>query len=110
MVIQRIHDQIYQEYYASRNLSSKMETFKTISKPFKLETYNTSVDAEKHRIALSRFRCSAHELMIEEGRFRGIERGLRMCPLCPINIFEDEYHFLLVCLVYREIKIKNEFL
>ena len=81
-----------------------METFKTISKHFKLEKYITSVDVEKHRIALSRFRCSAHKLMIEEGRFRGIERSLRICPLCPMNSFEDEYHFILVCPVYRELR------
>ena len=104
MVIQRTHDQFYQEFYASINLSSKMETFKTISKHFKLEKYMTSVDVEKHRIALSRFRCSAHKLMIEEGRFRGIGRSPRICPLCPMNIIEDQYHFLLVCPVYRELR------
>ena len=42
--------------------------------------------------------------MIEEGRFRGIERSLRICPLCPKNIIENEYHFLLVCPVYRELR------
>ena len=44
--------------------------------------------------------------MIEEGRFRGIERNLRICPLCPMNIIEDEYHFLLVCPTYRELRKK----
>ena len=90
MVIQRIQGQFYQEFYVSINLSSKMETFKTINYYFKLEKYIISVDVEKHRIALSRFQCSAHKLMIEAGRFRGIERSLRICPLCPMNIIEDE--------------------
>ena len=31
--------------------------------------------------------------MIEEGRFRGIERNLRICLLCPMNIIEDEYQY-----------------
>ena len=48
----------------------------------------------KHRIALSRLRCSVRRLMIEEGRFRGIERNLRIYPLCPMHIIEDEYHLL----------------
>ena len=42
--------------------------------------------------------------MVEEGRFRGIERNLRICSLCPMNIMEDEYHFLLVCPTYRELR------
>ena len=70
MVIQTIYDQFYQEFYATVNTASKMETFKTISKNFKFEKYLTSVDINKHRIALSRLRCSAHRLMIEEGRYR----------------------------------------
>ena len=80
-----------------------METFKTISKHFKLEKYVTSVNVEKHHITLSSFRCSALKLMIEEGCFRGIEHNLRIRPLCPVNIIEDDYHFLLVCLVCREL-------
>ena len=109
MVIQTIHDQFYQEFYATIDTSSKLETFRTINKHFKLENYITSIDIDKHRIALSRLRCSAHKLVIEEGRFRGIERNLRICPLSPMNIIEDEYHFLLVCHTYRELR-KNIYL
>ena len=96
-VIQRMYDQFYQEFYACINVSSKMKTFKKISKLFILEKYITSVEVEKHRIALSRFRCSAHKLVVAEGRFRGIERSLRTCPLCSMKVIEDEYRFPLVC-------------
>ena len=104
MVIQTIYDQFYQEFYATINASSKLETFKTISKHFNLEKYITIIDIDKHRTALSRLRCSAHKLMIEEGRFRGIERNQRICPFCSMNMIEDEYHFLLVCPTYRELR------
>ena len=104
MVIQRIYDHFYQTFNASTNLSSNMETFKEISKLFKLEKYITSVDVEKHRIALSRFRWTAHRLMVEEGRFRGIECSLRTCLLSSLKVIEDENHFLLVYPVYRELR------
>ena len=36
--------------------------------------------------------------------FRDIVRNLRICPLCPMNIMEDEYHFFLVCPTNRELR------
>lgn len=104
MVIQRVYDHFLQEFYTSVQLTSKMAIFKITTKHFQLEKYITSVNIDKHRISLSRFRCSAHKLMIEEGRFRGIDRDARICPMCSMNIVEDEYHFLLVCPVYRELR------
>ena len=44
--------------------------------------------------------------MIEEGRYRNIARSLRICPLCSMKVIEDEYHFLLVCPIYRELRTK----
>ena len=100
MVMQTIYDQFYQEFYATVNTASKMETFKTISKNFKFERYLTSVDINKHRIALSRLRCSAHKLMIE------VDIGILRAILCSMKVIEDEYHFLLVCPIYRELRTK----
>ena len=71
MVMQRIYDHFLQEYYVSYDISSKMDVFKTITKHFKLEKYISCIDTEKHRVALSRLRCSAHKLMIEEGSIEG---------------------------------------
>ena len=42
--------------------------------------------------------------MIDERRYRGIERNERVCPLCTMNVMEDEYHFLLVCPMYSELR------
>ena len=40
--------------------------------------------------------------MIEEGRYREIDRNLRLCQFCNGNNIEDKYHFLLACPAYRE--------
>ena len=42
--------------------------------------------------------------MTEEGRYRGIDRNLRLCQFYNINFVEDEYHFLLVCPLFNELR------
>ena len=66
--------------------------------------YISCISIEKHRVAL-RFRCSAHKLDFEEGRYRNIERNNRLCQCCQMNVIEDEFHFLLVYPAYRHIRI-----
>ena len=57
--------------------------------------------SKKHKIALSRFRLSNHQLMIEKGRHLDINRNNRNCLFCK-NIFEDEEHFLMACALYSK--------
>ena len=45
-------------------------------------------------------KMSSHKLEIE--RYRNIERSERKCTYCSANEIEDEYHFLLTCLIRRE--------
>ena len=58
----------------------------------------------KARNILTNFRCSAHNLMTEHGRFIDVEMYNRICQFCNMNCFEDVYHFLLVCPVYRDLR------
>lgn len=78
--------------------------------------YKTLLDTERYlfldmpyilRKTFARFRCSNHDLMIEKGRYMNIERELRYCPICLSNglyVVETEYHFLLECNEYEEIR------
>lgn len=63
------------------------------------------VDNPLHRGALSKLRCSSHKLAIEEGRFRNIDKQDRKCIYCRMNVIENEYHFVLVCPFYRELRM-----
>ena len=58
----------------------------------------------KLRKSLTRFRCVSHKLYIETGRHGNSkrERQERICMYCNLNDIEDEYHFLLVCPLYKE--------
>ena len=69
-----------------------------------IEKYITVVKNNCHGIALTRIRCSAHTLMIEEGRYRNIDRNQRLCTKCNMNVIENEFHFVLVCLFYRQLR------
>ena len=42
--------------------------------------------------------------MIEEGRYRNIDKNNRICPYCNMKLTEDEFHFLLVCPAYRDLR------
>ncbi|MES9883266.1 MAG: reverse transcriptase family protein [Sedimenticola sp.] len=104
MVIQRVYDQYLQGWFSDVANSRKLSTYKTIKSGFSMEKYFTIVENDNFRIALTRFRCSAHSLEIEEGRFRHIARENRLCRLCNMNVIENEYHFLLVCPFYTVLR------
>jgi hypothetical protein len=106
-IIQRVYDQYIQHWFNEIETASKLEAYKLFKDTFTCEKYLNCIENLKHRTAFKRFRCSAHKLMIEEGRYRNITRDERICRMCNMNIVESEYHFLLVCPFYRELRTSN---
>ena len=104
-IIQRLYDQYFQKFYSDIRTSTKLSTYNLLKNEFVVEKYITCVTNDKHRIALTRLRCSAHKLAIEEGRFRNIDRAQRKCNMCNLGCIENEYHFLLICPFYRDLRI-----
>ena len=49
-----------------------------------------------------------HHLRIETGRYshNRVDRALPLCTLCDRSDIEDEYHFVLICPVYSQIRQK----
>ncbi|MCG8046600.1 MAG: reverse transcriptase family protein, partial [Candidatus Thiodiazotropha endolucinida] len=105
-MIERVYDQHYQKWYEALRTSSKLSTYNTIKTQVGIEKYLSVVNNSRHRSELAKFRCSAHKLAIEEGRFRNVERDQRLCVYCNMSVVENEYHFLLICPFYREIRMK----
>ena len=70
------------------------------------EKYLKCLNNDRLRITLTRFRCSAHKLLVEEGRYIDMNRTLRTCSFGNLNVYviEDEYHFVLVCPAYRHLR------
>ena len=42
--------------------------------------------------------------MIEKGRYLHLERNERVCSMCNSNDIEDEFHFILRCPSYNELR------
>ena len=74
---------------------------------FQSSEYLEIVNIKKFRIALTKLRVSSHRLEIEMGRWARPERiefDDRKCKLC--NKLEDEFHFVLECPLYDDIRKK----
>ena len=68
-----------------------------------VEKYVNCITVNKFRRSMASFRCSSHHLAIETGRHSGIARELRFCLFCK-NIVEDEYHFVIKCPLYKDLR------
>ena len=56
---------------------------------------------------MSNFQTSGHKLEIETGQHKNIDRDLRYCKNClehGVHTIEDEFHFLMICPHYHEIR------
>ena len=105
-VIERVYGQFLQGWFSNVQNSVKLTTYSTYKHVFEFEKYLNCVPNLKHMTALSCFRCSAHKLNIEEGRYRNIDRQDRLCTKCNMSTVENEYHFALVCPFYRDLRLQ----
>ena len=106
LIQQRIMDMDKQSWYTNINNSSRLLMYARFKHEFEMEHYLDFITEKKYKIALTKFRLSSHDLAIERGRFEHIERNNRLCRYCNLNMIENEYHFLLVCPLYRDLRKK----
>ena len=99
VVFQRLNDIFHQDTFAEiRKDSSKLRTYSLIKTKIGMEGYiaaHPQINTQD-RIALTKFRLSNHDLMIEKGRHFKVAKAKRFCPFCPKTI-ETELHFLVQC-------------
>ena len=81
--------------------SPKANSYIKFKNRISLEKYLSSIQNVRHRIALTRFRLSNRNLLIEKGRhFRPkLERHDRKYFICKDDV-EDENHFITNCPLY----------
>ena len=102
----RILDIFQQNWISSISNSNRLSTYSSFKNTLHFETYLDVIKEPKFRIALTRFRVSSHDLDIERGRYTYIHRNNRTCKQCQLNQKETEYHFLLICPKYSDIRSK----
>ena len=104
MIRNRIRDHFTQNWYATISDFSKLAYYCQFKTGFKLEKYVECISHDSLRSELAAFRLSAHNLEIERGRHFGVSRQNRKCRLCSMGMVESEYHFLLVCPLYTDLR------
>ena len=106
---QRVKDIFTQKCFSDIDSTPKAHHYKYFKSNLAPEYYLSLDISYVYKKMLSNFRCSNHDLMIEKGRHLGIDRQLRICPLCKqkknLNIIEDEFHFFFECMEYENLRL-----
>jgi hypothetical protein len=55
---------------------------------------------------ICKYRIHAHSLKIETGRYLNIDRQERICDFCNDSCIEDEFHLILKCKKYDDMRKK----
>lgn len=101
---QRLTDNFIQNWNEGIVNSTRANTYKLIS-DFHFKKYLDFIKIKKFRYAFTRLRVSSHRLEIEAGRWHKPNKTPlenRKCQSC--NSLEDEFHFVLECPLYQEIR------
>ncbi len=93
-----------QEWHTSLVNSSKFSSYAAFKTLFGAELYIKDIPIAKFRSALARFRCFSHRLHIETGRYVNKSKSDRLCLVCNEEHIEDEYHFVLICKSYQNLR------
>ena len=102
---QRIVDCSKQDWHAKLLESDKARHYRFIMLTLHTANYLKFNLPIKYQIALSKLRSSVHKLKVETGRHKDIAYENRLCTLCDYNQVEDEFHFVMICPVYENLRI-----
>ena len=100
----RLIDNYLIELREGLRASSSLTVFKELNETFELATYLNVLCNDRYRTSLAKLRLSSHSLAIETGRHTGVPRNERKCTFCRSDEIEDEYHFIISCSFYNEIR------
>jgi hypothetical protein len=104
---QKLRDSNIQEWKQTMCESGKCRFYNIVKNNLSLEPYISCL-SYRLKCTLTRFRCSQHSLQVELGRRNKIPLEQRLCTVCNLAEIEDEYHFMLICPMYQD--LRNNFL
>ena len=100
---QRCLDIDAQTWHTTISNYNRLATYSLFKTTLNFEFYLNIQVNPAYKRTLTAFRISAHTLMIEQGRHRNLPRDERLCS-CNLSYIEDEFHFLLICPLYQDIR------
>ena len=112
IIIKSLKTQFKQLWNKSKEKSPKLEFYHKHKSDFVREHYLDCVKNFYDRASLTKFRISAHDLLIESGRYKNIVRENRHCTWCKLSIgleiVETEDHALYICDLYTSIRQQHK--
>ena len=104
----RIKDNFIQHCFADIEASTRCRTYKDIKSIHDIEPYLQRDIHISIRSAFTKLRLSSHRFMVERGRWMNpkVQYIDRKCTLCNDNDIQDEYHIVLKCAYYNEVRRK----
>ena len=95
--------------WSEEKLMPKLVTYNLFKDSRDCEPYLKINIPRRLVITFARFRTGSHNLEIEVGRHHTLAREDRLCKFCRDNkniaVVEDEYHVLIECHYYNDIRI-----
>ena len=85
-------------------ICSSITFYREIKCTFDRADYLQVLENRKFRNVVAKLRLTSHTLFVETGRHRQIPRQDRKCIYCHIEDVQDEYHFILICPFYHNIR------
>ena len=86
----RLIDMYINEWHRDTANRSSLVLYRNIKSSFTRSDYLDIMKIPKFRNVLAKFRLSSHELNVEQGRYRNIQRNERKCSFCNLDEVEDE--------------------
>ena len=110
-VKQHVNDYFARQWYdhitapvgPSKRGRNKLRTYAQFKTTLVQELYVSEILNRNHRSAIAKFRLGIAPIRLETGRYEGLPETERLCPLCQIEI-ENEEHVLIKCSFYDDIR------
>lgn len=102
---QRLIDQCKQDILCKIQSTSKCYVYQYITDHHCLQFYLFKGIPTSLKNYIAKIRLSSHNLAVEVGRYRKVDKHNRFCFYCK-DCIEDEYHFILQCPLYKLIRVK----
>ena len=101
---QRLNDLAFQSIKSYIKRYNKCLIYKHISKQRSLQPYLNACIPTNCKKIISKLCLSAHRLNIDTGRYNEVHRDDRKCTKSNLQGIEDEFHFILKCSYYQDIR------
>ena len=106
-VLKTQYEEQWSKNIQSNPTESKLRTYARFKKKFEPENYVFAIKNYEKRKYFSKLRVSAHDLHIETGRYKKPTKtpvSERICHLCSSDEIEDEYHVIIKCNHYSDLR------